>query len=101
MTNQYSFQKVLFAQWSIRNEGTTLILGSIIFAYVHLFSQWLFDEYSSTLSDYLILTLSYFAFYQICKLICMSIYLAIVVHYAKVGNVWSKRIYKEALTWRK
>lgn len=108
MKSNYSYWKVLRAQWSWKNDKIGLLGNSVLSVVVITYYFITGILPASTIVDYLvgftglivILTLVYTIIYHILKLLILGPILVVVCYEAKNGNPKAESFYNEALTWR-
>lgn len=110
MKSNYSYWKVLRAQWSWNNDKVGLLINAIISVILTLF-YFISGAITMTATpDYLYILglVIFFAWqtvwlsfvYHTLKLVILGSILAVVCHEAKKGNPKAESFYNEALTWR-
>lgn len=110
MENNYSYWRVLRAQWSWKNDKFGILMDVIIAAAVTLF-YFLSGSITITATPeflYVIGVLVFFAgqviwlalMYHTLKLLILGSILLLVCYEAKKGNSKAVAFYNEALTWR-
>lgn len=99
--NEYTFFKLLRAQWSIKNDIKTTLFY-IIMGFVAFLMALVLTTAPVVVCAIMTLVFALYliVIYQAIKLILMTIFCWFVTRYAKRNNLKAKEIYDEALTWR-
>jgi hypothetical protein len=106
--NNYSYWKVLRAQWSWNNDKFTLLFAVVVSLFLVGVVHFTGIVYVGSIEEYikelfvilLVQMVSWLLLYYTLKVLLLGSCVMLVCKWVKDGDCNAKRIYKEILTWR-